>query len=99
MAPKRKRAAAEGGGGEEAAAADAALRTELAGLSTEDVAREWLARRAELKGNLERMSGLRKSIKSINKILAERMMQERVESVSVDDETLVRSKDVTLAKD
>ncbi len=94
MAPKRKRGAAEA-----EKAAEEALRAELASASLPDIAREWLAKRSEMKEVTERTGALRKGIKTISKVLAERMIQERVETVTVDDETLIRSKDVMLSKD
>jgi hypothetical protein len=74
------------------------LREELAALPLESLGREWLNSRSDVTAATKAAGGLRKRTKIIGTLLGERMIAERVETLSVDSNTVLRSKDVRLAK-
>ena len=74
------------------------LREELADMPLESVGRQWLTSRTDVTTATKAAGGLRKRAKIIGTLLAERMIAERVETLSVDSNTVLRSKDVRVAK-
>jgi hypothetical protein len=74
------------------------LREEFAGLPLETLGREWLTSRSDVTAATKAAGGLRKRTKVIGTLLAERMIAERVETVSVGGDRVLRSKDVRVAK-
>ncbi len=88
MAPKRK---AE-------AAAEPEQPSVYAGVALEEIARQWLNVKNEIKQVTDTVSEKRKVLKTIEEALAERMVAERVESIKIDDETIERTKGITVAK-
>lgn len=104
MPPKRARVAAAAGDedfSEEDTATDTLskqLWEATKSQTLDSIGREWLKRRADLKAKSEELKELRTGIKGYGKLLVERMIQDGIEILKVDDVTVMRSKDIKVEK-
>ena len=93
MPPKRKALRVDEGAEEEVS--DTAV---FAGVPLAELGKRWLAMRGDIKQLTEQASDLRKSMKNLENAMVERMVDEGLESVTVEDEVLVRAKGISIQK-